>query len=403
MPRARGRKRACSQRQMSTSQNKRAKPTVINLDVTYSSDEARSPSPCTPKPVSEPQVSLDLSPDVRRRGIMSDSDSDCTPVTPVCLTSPAKMDQLNGDDEMLSSSSVDDLFYVDYNLYHQKAMEIAAMEIKNMEKKSKSESCEQRKECDLSPELFQENDDVSIIDDVRDENPSLESPASPSLLDVKISKRKKIKHNRKTIKSLKFLNSLSERMKKQEEMEDNFNLSLNNDVVLICDDEDTEITLRVKWGSDYLRLPMKSLQKFSYVYQELAERFRVSVSQIVLSHKDKVISSELCPKDLNLTIADLIEGGIQSQACTNNSEILENDPHCICIKVQNADRKGVVNINMNRYDKMIVLMQKYANEKCVNMDKLKFCFDGEILNPNDTPDSLDLDGGECIDVFETQK
>jgi hypothetical protein len=30
---------------------------------------------------------------------------------------------------------------------------------------------------------------------------------------------------------------------------------------------------------------------------------------------------------------------------------------------------------------------------------LKFSFDGELLNPNETPVDLDLEGGECIDLY----
>lgn len=72
----------------------------------------------------------------------------------------------------------------------------------------------------------------------------------------------------------------------------------------------------------------------------------------------------------------------------------------ICFKVQNADRKGALNIYISRYDKMIVLMHKYADEKKVSLEKLKFYFDGEVLDPKETPVNLDLDGDECIDVYE---
>jgi hypothetical protein len=34
----------------------------------------------------------------------------------------------------------------------------------------------------------------------------------------------------------------------------------------------------------------------------------------------------------------------------------------------------------------------------VPAEKLKFSFDGESLNPNETPVDLDMEGGECIDV-----
>lgn len=48
------------------------------------------------------------------------------------------------------------------------------------------------------------------------------------------------------------------------------------------------------------------MQKFSHVYQMLAERFSVGVSQIVLSHNDKIINPELYPRELGLKVADII-------------------------------------------------------------------------------------------------
>lgn len=45
-------------------------------------------------------------------------------------------------------------------------------------------------------------------------------------------------------------------------------------------------------------------------------------------------------------------------------------------------------------------MHKYAEEKQLKLDKLRFMFDGEQLNPNSTPSSLELEGGECIDVYD---
>ena len=44
-------------------------------------------------------------------------------------------------------------------------------------------------------------------------------------------------------------------------------------------------------------------------------------------------------------------------------------------------------------------MMQYAEWRGVALQGLKFVFDGEIVNPNETPDDLDLEGEECIDVF----
>lgn len=49
---------------------------------------------------------------------------------------------------------------------------------------------------------------------------------------------------------------------------------------------------------------------------------------------------------------------------------------------------------------MVVLMDSFAKQKNVDIDSLRFRLDGENLNVNDSPKALDLEGGECIDVYQ---
>ena len=47
-------------------------------------------------------------------------------------------------------------------------------------------------------------------------------------------------------------------------------------------------------------------------------------------------------------------------------------------------------------------MKKYASEKGLDVSKLKFMLDGEKLDASSTPEELDLEGGECIDVYSVK-
>jgi hypothetical protein len=49
---------------------------------------------------------------------------------------------------------------------------------------------------------------------------------------------------------------------------------------------------------------------------------------------------------------------------------------------------------------MKVLMDSYARIKKVKLNSLVFEFDGDFLTGMETPRTLELDGGECIDVYE---
>jgi hypothetical protein len=69
------------------------------------------------------------------------------------------------------------------------------------------------------------------------------------------------------------------------------------------------------------------------------------------------------------------------------------------LKIQRKGHKVPILIRINKNQKMRVLMLKCS--ECLELpeEKLRFSFDGESLNPNETPVDLDLEGGECIDLY----
>lgn len=103
------------------------------------------------------------------------------------------------------------------------------------------------------------------------------------------------------------------------------------------------------------------------------------------------------------------EGGIHLQSNSVNKKmagaetrVLEasKDPNVILLRVQSSEKKAVTMVSLGITEKMSILMHKYAEEKQINLKQLQFMFDGEILSPRSTPKSLDMEGGECIDVYK---
>lgn len=68
-------------------------------------------------------------------------------------------------------------------------------------------------------------------------------------------------------------------------------------------------------------------------------------------------------------------------------------------KIQSKNRNSQVVISIRPEDPMKILMQKYADAVRIDLTKLTFKFDGDKLEEDDTPLSLELEGGECIDAF----
>ena len=69
------------------------------------------------------------------------------------------------------------------------------------------------------------------------------------------------------------------------------------------------------------------------------------------------------------------------------------------LKLQTKDRRSQpVLITIFPNEQMKVGMDKYVLKSGVNKEKVKFFFDGEELDENQTAEELELEGGECIDV-----
>ena len=54
---------------------------------------------------------------------------------------------------------------------------------------------------------------------------------------------------------------------------------------------------------------------------------------------------------------------------------------------------------MRPTDKFRVLMEQYATMNKTGSNQFKFFFDGEQLDPEKSPEDMDFEDGECIDVF----
>ena len=88
-----------------------------------------------------------------------------------------------------------------------------------------------------------------------------------------------------------------------------------------------------------------------------------------------------------------------AEAIVVNEVIIAPADNLIELKVQSQTRGSHHLISIRPEEPMSVLMQKYADSVGANVENLLFRFDGDVLESDDTPASLDLEGGECIDVF----
>ena len=169
--------------------------------------------------------------------------------------------------------------------------------------------------------------------------------------------------------------------------------------------EDDTLELKVRWKAEVFRLEVKKADKMSKVMEQVAEKAGIAAKDLSI-YKDQVSGVPL-PRDATVKSQGLsIVSFLHARAKVVTPGELSKSPGegGIELKLQTKDRRAQpVTVNIDLSDKMEVVIQKYCDETNLKKEKVKFFFDGEHLNPEDTAEDLDLEGGECIDVHVNEK
>ncbi|XP_070168446.1 DNA repair protein Rad60 [Polyergus mexicanus] len=182
----------------------------------------------------------------------------------------------------------------------------------------------------------------------------------------------------------------------------------NNDVIALSDDEfsikddNYEMNIKVFWRSNRIdRLNMHRHDNFQGVFQYYADLEKVSVNEILIMKKDKIVNRTDTPASLKLSVIDILDGGIVHPNMNTLSEDKNNDEDNddICtIKIQTANKKQSLTIPLKKDQQFRALFSNCAEKLGIKESNLKFYFDGEQIRPIDTPELLDLEGEACIDL-----
>ncbi|KAK2575876.1 hypothetical protein KPH14_007247 [Odynerus spinipes] len=162
-------------------------------------------------------------------------------------------------------------------------------------------------------------------------------------------------------------------------------------------DENYDVNVKILWRSKTIhRLSVYNHDSFRKVFQYFADMENVSIEQILITKKDKVINLTDTPSSIGLSIIDILEGGIVDENMIAQKE--QNIEENICqIKVQTANKESII-VPLKKNQPFKILIASCARQWNVSESSIKLYFDGESINVNDTPESLDLEQEACIDL-----
>ncbi|GLV40337.1 Rad60 [Carabus blaptoides fortunei] len=159
-----------------------------------------------------------------------------------------------------------------------------------------------------------------------------------------------------------------------------------------------DVTVKVWWKSQYIeKFTIRRFEKIDAIFKHFAEKENVSEDRLLFTIHEKILMKSDTPDSLNVNAASIIEGGVLSEEKQITTTVRPTHADRIELKVQLKDRKHPLKIYLRLTDGMNILMYQCAEELKVPSNTLKFYFDGDLIKQNDTAESLQLEGGECID------
>ncbi|XP_047523826.1 uncharacterized protein LOC125062172 isoform X2 [Pieris napi] len=170
-------------------------------------------------------------------------------------------------------------------------------------------------------------------------------------------------------------------------------------------DENEELSVKVYWrSSEVVRFTIRKFQKILQIFEFFAEKENVTRDRLLFLYNDRILKPHYTPDKINYKITKFIEGGLIPSAPILDDSIIshgfshEELGNGLKLKFQCQNIKKPLVLYVQKEEKLLQAMVKCAEHFEKPLNALKFVFDGDAISGSMTPDELDLEGDECIDV-----
>jgi len=151
--------------------------------------------------------------------------------------------------------------------------------------------------------------------------------------------------------------------------------------------------VKVMWKGKVERVTVGWSERMGRVMDRVAGMVGVASSSLLLYRGDELLGREETVGGLGLSVASVLQGRVRVAVEG------ETPQGGIELRLQTKDRRSqAVLITIFPTEQMKVVMDKYIQKSGIGREKVKFFFDGEELEENQTAEELEMEGGECIDV-----
>ncbi|XP_017046457.2 LOW QUALITY PROTEIN: uncharacterized protein CG4449 [Drosophila ficusphila] len=166
------------------------------------------------------------------------------------------------------------------------------------------------------------------------------------------------------------------------------------------------IEVALSWLGEIQIYKMRQHQKFKHMFKEVAERNGVDESEVSVDMYHNFIGPEDTPHNIDLKSFHTLSGRATKSNNNNDKKVTAKDdplalfrkPKKFQVKVQAVKWKHPMVMPMKKDDNFKMLYIKCAEELNSDARHIKLFFDGELLDPEDTPENQDMEGNELIDL-----
>lgn len=176
------------------------------------------------------------------------------------------------------------------------------------------------------------------------------------------------------------------------------------------DSENYEVSVKVKWEGRIEKFQHRKFQKFADMIAKLAEKSDSDPAHVVLNLDERIIEPDDTPDSIGYRISQFITGRVvrgklaemfskkEPNVAGSTKQKKPVNANVIDLKVQSDRWKKPLEVQIGKDQKMMIVVIKCAEELKCKPGDIKLNFDGDPLPMDSTPEDLDLDGGEVLDL-----
>lgn len=178
-------------------------------------------------------------------------------------------------------------------------------------------------------------------------------------------------------------------------------IMFEEDGIVFSMDEDSDYELEedfiVVWTPTVTekRFSLKPSESLLPVYKDLSKTYNIPVEMIHLRLKTKILNKNELLKNINMKVTDVIEAYSVKKNTENFNDFDANKVEVKCL-FDNLKKPLVFYLYPSQnINDLLHLCAKHIH---CSSDGLELKYDGDKIKPEDTPISLEFEGGECLEV-----